>query len=52
MKKYVQDYKNKNSHLPSIEEICSSLDMRKKKQKDILKYWKKEAVLGMKCMEK
>lgn len=30
MKKYVQSYKNKNSHFPSIDEICSSLDMKKK----------------------
>lgn len=30
MKKYVQDYKNKNSHFPSIDEICRSLDMKKK----------------------
>lgn len=31
MKKYVQDYKNKNSHFPSIDEICRSLDMKKKR---------------------
>ncbi|WP_130889985.1 MULTISPECIES: RNA polymerase sigma factor RpoD/SigA [Fusobacterium] len=46
MKKYIQDYKNRYSHVPSLDEICQNLDMRKKEAERYIEVLEKGSSTG------